>query len=246
MKDTTQHLDALARLVTDLQSIFGERLASLSSYDGTGGADGLTGGTSAAPGERVHTLAVVASLNRQDLFGCAGFAKAWAKRGLATPLFMTPAELARSLDAFPLELGEMIASHNVVFGADPFTGLVVEADDLRRACEIQARSLLLHLREAYVEAAAHPKQVARIIQSSSRPLRVLLAAMARLEGIDLADADARTRHVSDSIGMSVSVVRQVIASDGQAGLSAIDAQELYPAYVEAIERLVQFVDGWQA
>ena len=246
MMDNTRHADALARLVTDLQSIFGERLTSLSTYDGAGGADALTGEAATTAGGHVHTLAVVESLGRHDLFGCAGFAKSWAKRGLATPLFMTRAELERSLDSFPLELGEMIARHGVVFGADPFTGLAVQADDLRLACEVQARSLLLHLREAYVEAAAQPKQVAKIIQASVRPLRVLLAAMARLEGIDPEEPDAMTRHVSDNIGMGISVVRQVIASGGPSGLSAVDAQDLFPAYTDAVERLVQHVDGWRS
>ena len=63
------------------------------------------------------------------------------------------ARVRESLDAFPLEFGAILADHAVVSGASPFDGLTVDAADLRRACEVQARSHLLHLREGYIERA---------------------------------------------------------------------------------------------
>ena len=68
-------------------------------------------------------------------------------------------EFARSLDAFPVEFGEIIDTHETLFGDDPFAGLSVAPADLRRACEGQTRSLLLHLREDYMEAAGDGRAI---------------------------------------------------------------------------------------
>ena len=75
------------------------------------------------------------------------------KLGLDAPLFLLEPELERALDAFPLEFSEIIATRRVVSGADLFEGVTVPKADLRRACEVQARGHVLHLREGYIEAA---------------------------------------------------------------------------------------------
>ena len=88
---------------------------------------------------------------------------AWHDAGLATPLLLAAHEFGRSLDAFPLEFGAILADHVVVAGSDPFDGLRVDAADLRRACEVQARSHLLHLREGYLETRGRGDALADLI-----------------------------------------------------------------------------------
>ena len=72
----------------------------------------------------------------------------------ATPLLLAAHEFGRSLDAFPFEFGAILADHVVVSGSDPFDGPPRRPADLRRACEVQARSHLLHLREGFSKRAA--------------------------------------------------------------------------------------------
>ena len=71
--------------------------------------------------------------------------------------FIVEGELRRALDAFPLELSEIIATRRVVAGHDLFADIVVPKQELRRACEVQARGHVLHLREGYIEAAGDRK-----------------------------------------------------------------------------------------
>ena len=52
---------------------------------------------------------------------------------------------------FPSSTARFSHSHDVVFGKDPFDGLSIRREDLRRACEVQVKSHLLHLREDYLE-----------------------------------------------------------------------------------------------
>jgi hypothetical protein len=133
--------EAVRRLERDLRDLFGERVRSLVTY-----------AAAVDEGGGQPTLAVVDRLTADDLGRAATRITLWHHAGLDTPLILTADEFARALDAFPLEFGAILDSHVLVAGADPFAGLRVHAADLRRACETQARSHLLHLREGYLEA----------------------------------------------------------------------------------------------
>lgn len=177
---------AAGALADDLRGVFGSRLHSLLVY-GAAAADasGASRNDSADPRpDPIHTLALVDRVALADLAACAGLAAAWRRRGLAMPLIVPAGEFARSLDAFPLEYGEIIARHAVIAGSSPFEGLGVKPDDVRRACEVQAKSHLLHLREGYIEAGGRPSEVARLVARSAAPFAALLANALRLLGAD--------------------------------------------------------------
>src|SRR3954467_11108612 len=131
--------DAVRTLDRELRDIFGTRLESLVAYASADAAD-------ATP---TATLAIVDNLTADDLRACAGRIAAWHDAGVATPLLLEAQEFDGSLDAFPFEFGTILADHAVVSGRNPFDGLQVDAADLRRACEVQARSHLLHLRQGF-------------------------------------------------------------------------------------------------
>src|SRR5207237_10564153 len=122
--------DAVTAIERDLRDMFGERLRSVVAY---GLAD-------RSPGTPQPTLVIVDALTPNDLRACAARVAAWHDSGLATPLILEESEFARSLDAFPFEFGAILADHAVVSGANPFEGLQVDRSDVRRACEVQARS----------------------------------------------------------------------------------------------------------
>src|SRR5690349_7697453 len=123
--------DAVKSLDRDLRDIFGNRMQSLVAYATLDRAAGTP------------TLAVVTSLTTDDLRACSARVAAWHDLGLGTPLILEAQEFGRSLDAFPFEFGAVLADHIVVSGPNPFEGLRVDPEDLRRACEVQARSHLL-------------------------------------------------------------------------------------------------------
>ena len=151
-------VDAAAAQLIASHRCIGGRFQSLVIYgqrthaDGHAHAEGP--GHTAGHGRELrptHTLAVVDSMTSDDLRACAVRVGAWHEAGLATPLLIADHEFEQSLDAFPLEFGAILSDHSVVAGANPFESLTVDPADLRRACEVQARSHLLHLREGYLE-----------------------------------------------------------------------------------------------
>src|SRR4030095_10682905 len=145
--------DSVHTLERELRGVFGPRLQSLVAY-------GLKTAPDRTP---ARTMALVASLTEQDLRACAARATSWHAAGLATPLVVAAREVARSLDAFPLEFAAISADHVVVSGEEPFAQLRVDAADIRRACEVQARSHLLHLREAFVEAGGNGEALGPLV-----------------------------------------------------------------------------------
>ena len=168
---------------------------------------------------------------------------AWSRHGLATPLVIARDEFARSLDAFPIEFGAILARHAVVTGVSPFDGLAVKTDDLRRACEVQARSHLLHLREGYLETGGNPSAIHALVARSAAPLMALLVNVARIDGVaaHTPAALARVCRARNRPRLCAAATCSALA-DGR--VPAGDAARLYPAYLDAVERLAAYVDRW--
>src|SRR5580765_7371244 len=182
--------DAVQALEHQLREVFGNRLQSLVVYGQRAVRDAHGGHAAhgAHNGPQTRTLAVVDSMTADDLRACAGRVDAWHGAGLATPLFFAAHEFERSLDAFPLEFGAILADHTVVTGANPFASLAVDPADIRRACEVQARSHLLHLREGFLETRGRGDALAVLIVKSAAAFAALVTSIARLEGHATGDA----------------------------------------------------------
>jgi hypothetical protein len=245
--------DSVAMLERDLREIFGARLQSFVAYGLRGHAaphaDNHTHGEHHVERPLTHTLAIAATLTAEDLRACAGRVKKWDAGGLATPLLLAAHEFERSLDAFPLEFGAIVADHVLVSGKNPFEGVRVDRADVRRACEVQARSHLLHLREGYLEARENHDALAVLIVQSAAPFAALLAAIARLQsasGAAAGDAAASGRHIERLLDLPGGVVTDVVRLAGVTEISSAEATRIFPAYLDAVERLVAFVDGWKA
>ena len=188
-------------LAAQLKNIFGDRLKMVAAF-----------------GDKAGTCALVQSLTLEDLDRCAAHAAAWTKAGLDTPLLIVEGDLRRALDAFPLELTEIIATRRIVAGADLFAEVVVPKQDLRRACEVQARGHVLHLREGYIEAAGDRKKIAALVAAAVPPFRALVKNVARLDGIS-----------------PKALVTQLNLDNFEKG---------FPESLRAADQIVDYVDRW--
>lgn len=225
---------ALEALAADLQRIFGNGLHSLSAY-----------GVTADAAAEIRSIALVERLDFEDLAACAPLSAAWAKRGLAVPLLLERDEFRRTLDVFPLEYGEIIASHIVVVGADPFDGLTVPDADRRRACELQAKSHLIHLREGFLETGGDPRRVARLIGASAEGFRRLLGNIVALVAPSTHDGDHLAEDAEEHVGVSRELTKEVLAAAGSGPSTIPDPSALLARYIAAVERVWEFVDGWK-
>ena len=189
-------------LAAQLKAIFGDRLKMIAAF-----------------GDTSNSCAVVQSLTIDDLDRCATHSAKWTKAGVETPLLIVEGELRRALDAFPLELSEIIATRRIIEGPDLFAEILVPKQELRRACEVQARGHVLHLREGYIEAAGGSKAVATLVAAAIAPFRALVKNVARLDGIS-----------------PKALVTQLRLDNFDKG---------FPEALRAAERIVEYVDTWQ-
>jgi hypothetical protein len=223
----------VAPVVEDLRRIFSDRLEAVVTYGWR-------------PNVPVPTLALVSELTFDDLNACASALKRWHRAGAATPLLMTRTDFERSLDAFPIEYGEILEHHYVAFGADPFPGLSIDPDDLRHACEIQVKSHLLHLREDYLESAAHHGEVDALVRESAPGFASLLRQLARLDGDGYEGRTALVEYARQRVHIDPRVTSDLLALAEAEHTDGIDTVKLFPDYLHAMERLSEFVDRWRA
>ena len=192
-------MTATETLATQLRDVFGDRLRMVAAF-----------------GHASHTVAVVDNVTAADLHKCAAYSDGWKKIGLAPPLVMPLGELSRALDAFPLEFSEILATRKLIAGTDLLADLKVSSEDLRRACEVQARSHLVHLREGYIEAGGDRKAAVRLLEAWKTPFRALLANIARLD-------DTSVDELISRMGLT---------------------EHTFHDALKSAERLVEYVDRW--
>jgi len=231
-------VDSLAR---DLEGVFGPRLESLVVYPGHQGDGSL------------HSCVVVRGLGFRDLTACLPFTESWHHRGVAVPLMLSTEELNRTVDVFPLEYASITADYTVVRGSDPFKGLEIHVEDVRRAVEGLAKSHLIHLREGFLESHGETTRIARLIAASSAPLRALLVHIARLPETGKGTLDTAT--LSDEslatlaelrMGISPGLIRMVLAASATGQSTITDPSHLLGSYIDAAQRIWQYVDRWRA
>jgi hypothetical protein len=213
------------RLADDLRRVFDRRLAAVVAYGPHRGAVFAT------------------SIEPADLDAMGALVETWHRDHLATPLVLTPDELRRSLDAFPLEFQAMLDRHVLIEGEDPFAGVRIDLRDLQRACEIQAKGHLVHLRQGWLEAHAHTEELAQLAARSAGPFRTLLAHVARLSGEPSDTDDALIAFAERAIHLPADLGRDLLSVDERPEAAPRVAARLGD-YLAATERLWVFVDAW--
>ena len=215
---------AFAALAADLGRVFQDRLVALVAYGPKRGA------------------AFTTSIEAGDLDALSVLTEVWHKSGLDTPLLLTAEEFTRSLDAFPIEYQAIMNRHVVIMGTPPFPAAGIRPEELRRACEAQAKGHLIHLRQGWIDAAGHSDDLSRRVAASALPLRVLLSHVATLDGHD---ADDLAAYAGTRFGTDAEILRAVLAlEDHPEGARAVLPR--LPQYLAACEHVWAFVDGWHA
>ena len=218
---------AFERMAADLRRVFGDRFVAL-----------VASGAGAA-------AAFARDIRSDDLDALSALTETWHRDGLATPLLMTPSEFHRSLDTFPAEYQALIEHHLVIDGTSPLDGAIVNTDDLRRACEAQARGHLIHVRQGWLNCGGHDHALADLIEQSAGPLRRVLTNLARLQGETPGDDAALASFAESRTGMPRPLVAAILELERAPHRSRALVPQM-GAYLAASERLWAFIDTWRS
>ena len=230
---------AARRSSTIFANVFGDRLHSVVAYGPRveGDAD--------AP---LTCLALVEHARRcGDLEACARPQPRLAARRLATPLILPDDEFRSSLDAFPLEYGEIIRAHERVFGDDPFDGVAIAREDsaarLRNADQEPPRAPARRLHRV---RRASRRPIADLVGASAPAFAALLRHVARLNGDHQPRSASRPRaQGARPLGSPTTSSPTCSRSSSATTVPTTDPARLFPEYLAAVEQLARAVDAWR-
>jgi hypothetical protein len=209
---------------------------------------------SAAAGEHIpkhsdyNVLVIVESLAADTLSAAAAVARAWHEAGNPAPLTLTVSEWRGSSDIFPMEYADILERHRVLYGEPPFDGIRVERGDLRLQLEHEAMGTLIRLRQGVLASGGDGARQLALVTASLSTIMVIFRALLRLhanrpstDNVQLSEEAGRVAGFDPS--PFARVVRHL---RGETKLSASDMAAVLPAYLSGLQRLVSYLDQYQA
>src|SRR5436853_234763 len=91
-----------------------------------------------------------------------------------------------------------------------------------------------------VQAHGGPTRTMALVES----LTALASSAARLEGRVDADVEGAGSHAERALGLAGGTITDVVRLVNVHEIPAADAERMFPTYLAAVERLVEYVDGW--
>jgi hypothetical protein len=231
----------LAGFVRDLQRTLGDNLVGVTVYGSAAGDDWVRDGSD------VNTMIVVRAVTSGVLEALAARLPAWRRRRFALPLVVDEEFLERAVDAFPMELDDARRAHRTLVGPDLLTGLRIDRAQLRRQIEQDARGKLLRLRARYLDAAARPADVERLLVESLTSFLVILRHVLHLRGEETPHAWADVLAAGERLLGPLPAFHRVLAH--RTGGSRVARGELraeFGRYLADAERVVAAVDTLHA
>jgi len=231
----------LEELVGQLQKVYGAQLRSVVLYG------------SAAAGEHIpkrsdyNVLVIVDELTMEHMRAGAAVARAWGEDGNPPPLTFTLDEWQGSSDIFPMEYADILERHRVLFGTPPFSGIAVDARNLRLQLEHEAMGKLLKLRQGVLATGGDAKTQTELLASSLSTIMVIFRAVQRLNQVTPpTDYERLSRDVAARAGFDaepfVRVVRHV---RGTEKIGPSDVSVVLAGYVDGMHRLVSYLDRYE-
>ena len=223
----------------EVAGALGERLVALLLYGSA------ARGTHVPDRSDVNTLLICDAVD-EDLFARLEPAvRGWTRAGHPAPLILTEREWRASADAFPIEYEDMRHAHRVLAGRDPWAGVTVRREDLRRELEQEVKGKLVRLRQAYVAFRSEPKRLGPVLVGSAAGFFTMLRTALRLAGRTAPAApDDLVREAAALIGFDAGELGDVLAHvQGRQTLKLGARDPRAAAYLAAVARTAEFVDG---
>jgi len=236
MKDKDKKLKDL---VTRCRDLLGNNLDSIILYG------------SAATGEYVekysdlNIVLILGTINRIELTKIAPFVERWCQDGNPPPLLMTRNEIQTSKDVFPMEFLDIRDRHEILYGEDPFRGLVVDLRNLRHQCEHELRGKIIRLREQFLLSQRSDARLRELLVHSLSTFVALFRGTMRLlvDDVPMAQRDV-IRRISEVVGLDLGVLEKILdLKGGGLEIKGDDLRVLYGDYLEVVGKVAEKVDN---
>ena len=225
-------------LTEELKKICGDNLCSVVLYGSSVAGDNM----------KTSDYNVLVVMNRVDadgLLALTGLCSRWDKDGNPAPLLFAREALLRSADVFPVEFADIIQTHKVLYGENPFVGMNIDPANLRLELEHELKSKLILLRGRFLVTKGAPKEVDRLMASSISSFLTLFKAVLRLYG---GTPPAKKMEVLPMLAKHIkfdeeifSIVWELKEGKKRAGLTSA---QIFSRYLAAAQNVTDDVDRW--
>ncbi len=192
-----------------------------------------------------NVLVVLNRLDAEVLASLTGLCARWDKDGNPAPLLFGRETLLRSADVFPVEFSDIIQTHKVLHGANPFDGMKIEPANLRLELEHELKSKLILLRSRLLLTKGAPKEVDRLMVSSLSAFLTLFKAALRLYG---GTPPAKKMEVLPLLAGHIKFDEEIftIVWELKAGKKrpGLDSLQIFSRYLAAAQSVTDSVDLW--
>ncbi len=177
----------------------------------------------------------------------AGTIKRQAKKGFATPLFLTSAYIQSSLDVYPIEFLDMKLFHRVLHGEDSLSDLVLAPVHLRTQCEREVKGKWVQLRQAALEVGGDNREMRELLVASMSSWVSILQALLYLHGQEIpAEKQLVIERGCELAGLDASVFHDIARLKAKrSGRNRSGTWQLVVELIRQIDVLARFVDQWE-
>ena len=194
---------ALDSLTSALREVPGDNLLGLILFGG------LARGRYNPGTSDINIVVYVREATARSLDGFANpLHVAWrAKR--VEPMIIAHGELPRLATAFPTKILDIQRKHVVLFGDDPFDGIIVSREHIRAHAEQDLRNLSLRLRRRFVSIHDDGAALAMAATDAAVALAVNLRALLFLRGVvsdEFQPTEAIYERAAETFGLDLDVL----------------------------------------
>ncbi len=230
--------DKLNEFVGRMREAAGQNLESVILFGSAVSGD-FHAGTS-----NLNLFCVLRDASLAALDAAAPVAQWWEEQKYPLPLLMTHDELVRSCDVFAIELLDMQQRHRVLYGIDPFTGLVISPPQHRAQLEYELREKLILLRQQVLRTIGSDARLWELLARSAssfgtlfRHALIVLGQPAPSEKRGAVQALAKVIGFDPSAMLLVLNIRQ-----GKADRANSDVRKIFSEYLAIVEQVTFAVD----
>ena len=195
----------------------------------------------------VNVLVIARALGTESLDALARTLPETKKPPHFDPLFLTRAQIQKSLDVFPIEWVEIQEAHLLIEGQDALAGLEVPRTYLRLQCEHELRGKFIQLRQAYILNARHPDRLEPVLRASASSFATLFRTLLRLRGeTPPGDPPQVIERVADLFGLEAEgLLAGYLVRAAERRYKGHELESMYRRYLRELERLVSAIDELQ-
>jgi hypothetical protein len=195
----------------------------------------------------INSVLVMNTMDLSRIEKLAPLGKKYGKKGIASPLIMTPAHIQSSLDVFPVEFLTIRRLHLCAFGKDIFKDIEIRLSDLRSQCERELKVKLIGLRQAYISASGDRKQIGEIFMRTFSGYIPIFAAIITLLGHEPPIVkDDVLGELEKITGIRMDMFRQVSRGKKEGFHLPIEQlNRIFEDYCTALEKLGEMADEWK-